>query len=83
MLAFAEVAARDLDVAIVGQLLAAHLPLGNQFEGGAIQVIGVEAALGRGAVVEEGLEHATGYANDALVLAYPDAELDRRNVDVP
>jgi hypothetical protein len=34
-------------------------------------------------VVEEGLEHATGYANNALVLAHPDAELDRRNVDVP
>ena len=71
-----KVAPADLDVAILGQLPAAHLPLGNHFEWGAIQVIGFKAALGRGALVEERLEHATGHANDALVLADTYAELN-------
>jgi hypothetical protein len=36
----AQIAAGDLDVAVVGQLPATNLPLGDQFEAGSMQVIG-------------------------------------------
>jgi hypothetical protein len=34
-----QISTRDLDVAIVGQLPATNLPLGDQFEPGSLQMI--------------------------------------------
>jgi hypothetical protein len=42
-----QIATGDLDIAIIGQLLAANLPLGNGFEPGPINVIAFEAAFRR------------------------------------
>jgi len=44
---FPQIATGDLDVPIVGQLPAANLPLGDEFEPGPVQVVGFEAAFGR------------------------------------
>src|SRR5438132_241282 len=43
-----QVATGDLDISIVGQLLATNLPLGDEFEPGPVQVIGFEAPFWRG-----------------------------------
>jgi hypothetical protein len=82
-LAVSQIAPGDLDVAVLGQLPATHLPLRDQFEPGPIEIIRFEASLGRRALVEETLEDAPGHPNNALVLTYPDAELDGRCVRVP
>ena len=37
---FPQVATGDLDISIVGQLPAANLPLGDEFEPGPVQVVG-------------------------------------------
>jgi hypothetical protein len=44
---FPQVATGDLDICVAGQLPAANLPLGDEFEPGAVQVVGFEAAFGR------------------------------------
>ena len=45
MLPFAEIAARDLDIAIVSQLPATHLALGDKLKPGPTQVVRFKAAL--------------------------------------
>ena len=37
---------------------------------------GFEAPFGRGSLWKQDLEHPPGNANDALIFAHPDAELD-------
>jgi hypothetical protein len=44
---FPQIATGDLDIPVVGQLPAANLPLGDEFEPGPVQVVGFEAAFGR------------------------------------
>jgi hypothetical protein len=39
---------RDLDIAVVGKLAAVHLPLGDEFEPGAMKMVGFERAFRRG-----------------------------------
>jgi len=46
------IAASDLDVAILGQLAAANLPLDDQFEPRPVNIIGFDAALWGGGVAE-------------------------------
>jgi hypothetical protein len=41
-----KIAPGDLDIAIVGQLPAAHLPLGNQFEPRLMDIVGFQAPVG-------------------------------------
>jgi hypothetical protein len=41
-----KIAPGDLDVAIVGQLPTAHLPLGNQFEPRSMDIVGFQAPAG-------------------------------------
>ena len=65
-----KIAPGDLDVAILGQLPAAHLLLGNQFEPRPMEVIGFQAAFGARALVEESLKHTARYPDDASVMAY-------------
>ena len=83
MLAFSEIAARDLDIGIVGQLSPADLSLGNAFEPSAMKVIRFEATFGRGAFVEKGLECATVEAHHTFILTDGDAERDAAPVGVP
>jgi hypothetical protein len=57
-LPLSEVACRDLDVSIVGQLEATHLPLSDEFEAGPVKIVDFEAAFrGRG-LGKQDLEHA-------------------------
>jgi hypothetical protein len=44
---FPQIATGDLDVAVLGQLPAANLPFGDEFEPGAVQVVGFEAPFRR------------------------------------
>ena len=44
---FPQIATGDLDIPIVGQLPAANLPFGDEFEPGPVEVIGFEAPFRR------------------------------------
>jgi hypothetical protein len=77
-----KIAPGDLDVAIVGQLPAAHLPLGNQFEPRSMDIVGFQAPVGCRPLVREPLESAPRHANNALVLPDADSELDRGCIGV-
>jgi len=82
-IAFAEVAPRDLDIAVIGQLTATDLPFSYQFEPGPVQMVGLETACrGRG-LAEQRPERAAMHAYNALVLPDPDAECDTASVVVP
>jgi hypothetical protein len=81
--AFTQITARDLSIAIIGQLPPSNLPLGDQFEPGSVEMVGFEAAFRRGGFWKQDLEHAPGNAHHGLVLAHPDAELDAIPVGVP
>jgi hypothetical protein len=82
-LAFTEIAAGDLDVAVLRKLTATHLPLGDQFEPGPMQIVGFQATLRRRGLVEKTLEHASRNPDDPFVFADPDAELDGGPFGVP
>ena len=69
--ALAQITTADFDVAIVGQLPATDLPLGDEFEPGPMQMVGFEATLGR-----RGLEHAPRHPHYAVILADADAKDD-------
>jgi hypothetical protein len=81
--AFTEITAGNLDIAIVRKLAATKFPLGDQFEPSPMKVVGFEAAFRRGGLWKEGLEHAPRHANDAFIVAHPDAEFDGRALRVP
>jgi hypothetical protein len=80
---FTQIAAGDLDVAIIGQLSAAQLPLHNQLEPRPLEMEGFHALLGRRRLIEEMLKDPPGDPHGALVLADDDAELDAIAVIVP
>jgi hypothetical protein len=46
--AFAQISARDFEVAVVGQLPPPKLPFSDQFETGSVKMVGFEAAFRRG-----------------------------------
>ncbi len=77
--AFTEIAADDLDIAIVRKLAATKFPLGDKFEPSPMKVVGFEAAFRRGGLWQQDLEHASGHANDAFIIADADAETRRRS----
>jgi hypothetical protein len=59
--AFTEIAAGDLDIAIVRKLAATKFPLGDQFEPGPMKVVGFEAAFRReGTTERSGFHRASG-----------------------
>src|SRR6476646_7415451 len=82
---FTQVATGDLDIAIVGQLPAANLPLGNEFEPGPVQVETFEAPFRRGSLWKQDLEHAPGNTHNSLIFADADAdaELEEEALWVP
>jgi hypothetical protein len=71
-----KIAARDLGVAVIGQLSAANLPLSDEFEPGTMKVIAFEAAFRRRGLINRRLEDAPGNPNHPLIVAHPDSELD-------
>jgi hypothetical protein len=78
-----QIAAGDLDVAIIGQLPAAQLPLHDQLEPRPLEMEGFHAPLGRRRLIEELLKDPPGDPHGAFVPADDDAELDAIPVIVP
>jgi hypothetical protein len=78
-----KIAPGDLYVAIIGQLPAAHLALGDEFEPGSMKIIGFETALRGWALIDEPLEYAARDADHSFVLAEPDPEFNGRNIRIP
>src|SRR6266404_6322910 len=79
----AQIATGDLDIRILCKLAAANLPLGDEFEPGSVKMVGFEAAFRHRGLWKQDLEHASGNAHHALILAHPDAELDDGALRVP
>jgi len=77
------IATSDLDVAIVGQLPPSNLPLCDEFEPGAVKVVGFEASFGRRGLWKQDLENAPGNAHHTLIFAHLDAELDDEPLGIP
>ena len=59
-LALPQIAAGDLDIAVIGQQLPANLPLGDEFQPGPMKMIGFEASFRRGGLLKQNLEHPSG-----------------------
>ena len=78
-----QIAAVDLDVAIIGQPPAAQLPLHDQLEPRPLEMEGFHTPLGRRRLIEEMLKDPPGDPHGAFVLADDDAELDAIAVIVP
>jgi hypothetical protein len=53
---FPQITARDLDIAVVGQLPSPKFPLGDEFEPGPVKMVGFEAAFRR-----EGLSESSDW----------------------
>jgi hypothetical protein len=80
---FSQIATGDFDIAVVGQLPAANLPFGDDFESAAVKVVGFEAPFRRAGFRKQDLEDAPGNPHDALIFADADAELDDGALGVP
>jgi hypothetical protein len=78
-----QIASRDLDVAIVSQLPAASLPLGDEFEPSSVKVVRFKASFRRRSIGEQDLEDAPGNPHHALIFADTDPELDGVSVRIP
>jgi hypothetical protein len=82
-LAFPQVSAGDFDIAITGQLPAAQLAFGYQFEPGPLKIVAFEATLRRRGLPEQTLKDPPGDAHNASILAYLNPEFDGNPVGVP
>ena len=80
---FPQIATGDLDIPVVGQLPAANLPFGDEFEPRPVKVVGFDAPFRRWGLWKQDLEYAPGNAHYAFIFADPDAELDSVPVEVP
>jgi hypothetical protein len=76
----AQIAAGDLDIAIIGKLSPPQLPLHDNLEPGALKVERLHAPLWRRALIEEALEDPPADPDSALVGSEDDAELDAGTV---
>jgi hypothetical protein len=79
----AQVASGDLDIAGIGQLAAAQLPLGDHLEPGALEMECLDAPFRRRALIEKSLEDSPADPDGALVGPEDDAELDGVVLVVP
>jgi hypothetical protein len=79
----AQVAAGDLDIAVIGQLPVSQLPLGDALELGAMHIIGFDAALRRYRRIDKAAERLSWNAHHSLVFSDADPELDRLPVGIP
>jgi hypothetical protein len=82
-LAFPQVSAGDFDIAITGQLPAAQLAFGYQFEPGPLKMVSFEAPLRRRGLREQRLKDPPGDAHNASILADLNPEFDGHPVGVP
>jgi hypothetical protein len=78
--AFPQVSAGDLDIAVIGQLPAAQLAFGDQFESGPLKMVAFEAPLWRRGPREQTLEDPPTDAYDSLIFANFNGEFDRHPV---
>jgi len=83
VLSFTQITPGDLDVAVFGQLAATHFPLRDQFKTGAVKVVGFKAPLRDRRLFQQRLKYPAGHANDALVFADANAELNRCTLRIP
>ena len=74
--AFSEISAGDFDIAIVGQLPAAQLAFGYQFEPGSVEMIAFEAPLGCRALREQALKDPPADPHNASIFANLNPEFD-------
>jgi hypothetical protein len=81
--AFPEISAGNFDIAIVGQMPAAQLAFGYQFEPGSVEMIAFEAPLGCRALRQQALKDPPADPHDASILADLNAEFDGHPVGVP
>jgi putative ABC transport system substrate-binding protein len=70
----AHVPPADLDIPVLGQLPPTHLPLGNAFEPGRLEIVRLDAPLGGWPVGQEPLEDAPRDPDHAAVLPDLDPE---------
>jgi hypothetical protein len=73
---FTEIAAGNLDIRVLGELPAAHLPFGDEFEPGSVKIVGFKTPLRRRRFVEQPLEYAPAHTDGAFVFPQTDTELD-------
>jgi hypothetical protein len=81
--AFAQIAASDLDVPVLGQLTPPQLSLGGSLEACSLQVVSFEAALGDRGIRQQALEHAPRYPYHAVVFADFNSKLNSLPVGIP
>ena len=79
----AQIAARDLDIAVIGQLAATELSLDDHLEARPLQMKRFQAALGRRAPNQQMLEDTPADPRGALVGPQGHAELDAIAVGFP
>jgi hypothetical protein len=78
-----KVPAGQLDIAVLGQLAQAQLPLRSHLEPGAVEMISLDALLRGRAMAEKALQDAPRNADDALVFPNGNPELDGIVFGVP
>jgi hypothetical protein len=81
--AFSEIPPANFDIAIVGQLPAAQLAFGYQFEPGPLKMVGFEAPLGCRALREQALKDPPADPHNASIFADLHAEFDGHSIGVP
>ena len=69
-----QIAAGDLDIAVIGQLPLPQLALDNELETGPLQVVSLDTALRGHGAVDETPEHLSPDTHDTRVFADADAE---------
>jgi hypothetical protein len=81
--AFPQISAGDFDIAIIGQVPAAQLAFGNQFEAAPLKMVGFQASLRRRGLREQALKDPPVDAHNASILADLNSEFDGHPVRVP
>ena len=79
----AQVAPRDLDIAILRQLTPSKLPLGDALKPCPLQVVGFDAPFRCRPLRQQALEYAPSHPDHALVLADLDPELYSLSLGIP
>jgi hypothetical protein len=78
-----QIASGELDVTVFGQLAPAQLPLSDTLKPGPLEIVRLDAALGRGPLRQQALKHAPRHPDHAVVFADLDPELDGLLLGVP
>jgi len=82
-LALPQIAAGEIDVAVIGQLAPSQLSLDDKLELVPLDVEGLQTPLVRRRLIEELLEDAPAYAHQPFVFADDHGKLDGLAVRIP